>query len=92
MLLLSSKIRRRACLFSNSNFRAFPAPQKCHTLLQYRKYGMMKALYNLVLVLLDTIFLKRLITLSWLLTRSQMSETCLLNVNLLSKLTPNKLI
>ena len=35
MLLLSSKIRRRACLFSNSNFRAFPAPQKYHTSLHY---------------------------------------------------------
>ena len=48
---------RNACLFSNSSFRAFLTPQKCHTLLQYRKYGSMKGSYN-VLVLLDTILLK----------------------------------
>ena len=54
-----------------------------------RKYGMIKALY---IVLLDTIFLKRLITSGGLLTRLQMSETYLLNFNSLSRLSPNKLI
>ena len=36
-ILLLSEIRRIACLFSNSNLRAFPAPQKCHTLLNYHE-------------------------------------------------------
>ena len=76
VLLLSSEIRCKACLFSNSSFFTFLTTQKCHTLLQYGKYGKMKALYNLVLVLLDTIFLKHLITLRWLLTGLQILETC----------------
>ena len=63
VLLLSSEIRCKACSFSSSSFHLFLTPQMCRTLLQFRKYGVMKALYNLVSVLLDTIFLKRLITL-----------------------------